>query len=102
MLPLPGWLPAGDCVWTCRVVFGAAGSGPCACVRYRGVAQVGCPPQPYSWGLARLRCREVTPGVPGSMSPRGVVVGVVLPPVWTHALVGGSVACRPSMVPERP
>ena len=100
--PLPGWLPAADRVWTRRVVFGVAGSGPCAGVRCQGVARVGCPPPPYSWGSARLRSRQVTPGVPGSLWPRGVVMGVVVPPVWTHALVGRSVACRPSMVPECP
>ena len=108
VLLLPGWLPAGDRVRTRRVVFGVAGfpwgSGlaPCAGVRCEEVVQVGCPPPPYSWGWARLRSRQVAPGVPGSLWPRGVVVGVVVPTVWMQDLVGGSVACRPSMVPERP
>ena len=107
---LPGWLPAGDGVWTRRVVFGVAGlgflwgpgPGPCAVVRRQGVARVGCPAPPYAWGWAPLRSRQVTPGAPGSLWPRGVVVGVVELLVWTHALVRGSVARRPLMVPERP
>ena len=103
--PLPGWLPAGD-----RVVFGAVepgflwgpGLGPCAGVRCQGVARVGCLLLPYSWGSARLRSGQVKPGAPGSLWPRGVVVGVVVPPIWAHALVGGSVTRLLSMVPERP
>ena len=93
MLLLRGWLPAGDRVWTRQVVFGVAGPGflrgsglgPCAGVWRQGVAGVGCPPPPYAWGLARLRSRQVTPGAPGSLWSRGVVVGVVVPLVWTHA-----------------
>ena len=108
--PLPGWLPAGDRVWTRRVVFGVLepgflwcpGLGPCAGVRCQGAAWVGCLLPLYSWGWARLRSRQVTPGAPGSLWPRGVVVGVVVPPVQMHDLVGGSVARRPSMVPEGP
>ena len=42
-----------------------------------------------------LRSWQVMLGVPGSLWPRGVVLVVVAPPVWTHALVGGSVVCRP-------
>ena len=108
--PLSGWLLAGDRVCTRRMVFGVAepgflwgsGPGPCAGVRCQGAARVGCPLPPYSWGWARLCSRQVTPGAPGSLWPCGVVVGVVVPPVWTHAVVGGSVARRPSMMPERP
>ena len=107
LLP-PGWLPAVDPVGTRRVVFEVAGflwgsgSAPCAAVRCQGIVRAGCPPPPYSWGWVRLRSRQVTPGVPGSLWPCGVAVVVVVLPVWMHALVGGSVACRPSMVPERP
>ena len=43
MLPLPGWLPPGDRVWTRWVVFGVAGSGPRAGMRCQGVARGGCP-----------------------------------------------------------
>ena len=78
------------------------GAVSCAGVRCRGVVQAGCPPPPYSWGWVWLRSRQVMPGFPGSPWPCGVVVVVVAPPVWTHALVGGSVACRPLIVPERP
>ena len=46
--------------------------------------------------------RQVTPGAPGSLWLRGVVAGVVAPPVWMDDLVGGCVACRPPMVPDRP
>ena len=107
LLP-PGWLPAGDRVRMRRVVFEVAGflwgsgTAPCAGVRCQGVVWAGRPPPPYSWGWVRLRSPQVTPGVPGSLLPGGVVVIVVVPPVWTHALVGGSEACRPSMVPDRP
>ena len=107
LLP-PGWLPAVDRARTRRVVLGVAGflwgSGPvpCAGVRCRGVVQAGCPAPPYSWRCVWLRPRQVMPGVPGSLWPCGVVVVVVAPPVWKHALVRGSVACRPSMVPDRP
>ena len=103
-----GWLPAVDRVRTRRVVFEVAGflwglgSAPCVGVGCQGVVRAGCPTPPYSWGSVRLRSRQVTPGVPGSLWPCGVVVVVVVLPVWTHALVGGSVACRPSMVLERP
>ena len=106
--PLPGWSPAGNSVPTRRVVFGVVepgflwglGLGPCAGVRCQGVASVGCLLPPYSWGWARLRFRQVMPGAPGYLWPRGVVAGVVVPPLWKHAVVGGSVACQPSMVPE--
>ena len=108
--PLPGWLPAGDRVWTRQVVFGVAepgflggpGLGPWAGVLCQAVARVGCLLPPYLWACARLRSWQVTPGAPRSLWPRGVVVSVVVPPVWTHALVAGSVARRPSMEPERP
>ena len=107
--PLPGWLPAGDRVWTSRVVFGVMepgfprgpGLGSCASVRCQGVAWVGCLLPPYSWGWAQLRSRQVTPGAPGSLWPLGVVARVLVPPIWTHALVGASVACRLPMVLER-
>ena len=107
LLP-PSWLPAVDRARTRRVVLGVAGflwgSGPvpCAGVRCGGVVRAGFPPPPYSWGWVWLRSRQVTPGVPGSLWPCGVLVVVVAPPDGTHALVGGSVACRPLMVPERP
>ena len=107
LLP-PGWLPAVDRARTRRVVLGVAGflwgsgSAPCAGVRCQGVVRAWCPPPPYSWGWVWLRSRQVTPGVPGSLWPCRVLVVVVAPPVWTHAIDGGSVACRPSMVPERP
>ena len=107
VLLLPGWLPAGDRVRTRRVAFGVAGflwgsgSATCAGVQCQGVVRAGCPPPPYSWGWVRLLSRQVTPGVPGSPWPCSVAVGVVVPPVWTHALVGGSVACWPLIVPER-
>ena len=108
MLLPPGWLPAVDRVRTRRGVFEVAGflwgsrSAPCAGVRCQGVIRAGRPPPPYSSGWVRLCSRQVTHGVPGSLWPCGVAVVVVVPPVWTHALVGGSVACRPSMAPERP
>ena len=108
MLLPPGWLPARDRVRTRRVVFRVAGflwgsgSAPCAGVQCQGVDWAGCPPPPYLWGWVRLRSRQVTPGVPGSLWPRSVVVGVVVPPAWTHALVGGFMASRPWMVLERP
>ena len=100
LLPL-GWLPAVDRAQARRVVFGVAGfpwgSGPfpCAGVRCRGVGRAGSPPSPYSWGWVWLCSRQVMPGVPGSLWSCGVVLVVVAPPVWTHALVGGSVACPP-------
>ena len=100
LLPL-GWLPAVDRAQARRVVFGVAGSlwgsglVPCAGVRCRGVARAGYPPPPCSSGWVGLRSRQVMPGVPGSLWPCGVVLVVVAPPVWTHALVGDSVACRP-------
>ena len=100
--PLPGWLPADDRSWTRPLVFGVAGSGPCAGMRCQGVARVECPPPPYSWGWARLRALQVTTGAPGCLLSRGVVVGVAVPPFSTPVLVGGSVARRPLMVPERP
>ena len=84
VLPLPGWLPAGH-----RVVFRVVEPGflwgprpgPCRGVRCQGVARVGCQLPPYLWGRARLRSRQVTPGALGSLWPRGVVIGVVVPPV---------------------
>ena len=100
LLPL-GWLPAVGRAQARRVVLGVAGSlwgsgpVPCAGVRCRGAAQAGYPPPPYSWGLVGLRSWQVMLGVPGSLWPRGVVLVVVAPPVWTHALVRGSVVCRP-------
>ena len=95
------WLPAVACAQARRVVLGVAGSlwglGPvtCADVRCRGAALAGYPPPRYSWGRVGLRSWQVILGVPGSLWPRGVVLVVVAPPVWTHALVGGSVVCRP-------
>ena len=83
-----------------RVVLGVAGflwdSGPvpCAGVRCRGLARARCPPPPYSWGWVWLCSRQVMPSVPRSLWPCGVVLVVVAPPVWTNALVGGSVARR--------
>ena len=100
LLPL-GWLPAVGRAQARRVVLGVAGSlwgsgpVPCAGVRCRGAARAGYPPPPYSWGRVGLRSWQVMFGVPGSLWPRGVVLVVVAPPVWTHALVGGSVVCRP-------
>ena len=110
VLRLPGGLPAGGGVWTRRVVLGVVelgclwgpGLGPFAGVRCQDNARVGCPLPPYSWGWARLYSRQVTPGAPRPLSLRGVVAGIVVPPLWMHVLVGGSVACRPPMVPERP
>ena len=107
---LPGGLSAGARVWTHWVVFGVVqldplwgpGLGPFAGVRCQGVVQVGCLLPPYSWGWARLRSRQVTPGVPVQLWLRGVVAGAIVPPIWMHVLVGASVACGPPMVPERP
>ena len=105
------WRAAG---WRPRVarpvVFGVVephrlwglGLGPCAGVRCQGVARVGCLLSPYSWSWARLVSRQMTPGAPGLSWLRAVVPGVVVPPVWMHVLVRGSLACRPPMVPERP
>ena len=93
LLPL-GWLQGR------RVVLGVAGSlwgsepVPCAGVRCRGAARAGYPPPPYSWGRVGLRPSQVMLGVLGSLWLRGVVLVVVTPPVWTHALVGASVVCR--------
>ena len=107
LLPL-GWLRPVDRAQARRVVLGVAGflwgSGPVPCtgVRCRGVAQAGCPQPPYSWGWVWLCSRQVMPGVPSSLWPCGVVLVVVAPPVWTHALVGVSVACQPYMVLDRP
>ena len=109
VLPLPGGLPAGGRMWTRRVVFGVAelgrlwgpGVGRFAGVRCQGFARHRCLLPPYFRGWARFPSRQVTPGAPGSLWLRGVVAGVVVPPVWMHVLVGGSVACRPPMVPER-
>ena len=100
LLPL-GWLPSVGRAQARRVVLGVAGSlwgsgpVPCAGVRCRGAARAGYPPPPYSWGRVGLRSWQVMLGVPGSLWPRGVVLVVVVPPVWTHAHVGGSVVCRP-------
>ena len=100
---LPGGLPAGGRVWKRRVVFVVVeasrllgpGLGPFVGVRCQGVVRVGCLLLPYSWGWARLRSWQVTPGVLGSLWLCGVVSGVVVMPVWIHILVAGSVACRP-------
>ena len=108
--PLFGGLPAGGHVQTRRVVYGVVelgrlwgpGLGSFAGVRCRGVARVGCLLSPYSWGWAWFPSRQVMPGAPGSLCLRGAAVGVVAPPNWMQVLVGGSVARRPSMVPERP
>ena len=96
-----GWLPAVDRAQARRAVLRVSGflwgSGPvpCAGVRCWGVAPAGCPPPPYSWGWVRFRSRQVMPGVPCPLWSCDVVLIVFVPPVWTHALVGGSVACRP-------
>ena len=93
MLLRLGWLPAVGCAQARRVVLGVAGSlwgsgpVPCAGVRCRGAARAGYPPPPYSWGRVGLRSWQVMLGVPGSLWPRGVVLVVVAPPVWTHGLV---------------
>ena len=106
LLPL-GWLPAVGRAQGRRVVLGVAGSlwglGPVflAGVRCRGAARAWYPLPPYLWGWVGLRSWQVMLGVPGSLWPRGVVLVVVEPRVWTHALVGGSVVCRPQMVPDR-
>ena len=108
--PLAGRLLAGGHVWTRRVVFEVLelghlwgpGQGSLAGVWCRGVALVGCLLSLYSWGWAWFPSQLVMPGAPGSLWLRGAVVGVVAPPVSMHVLVGGSVACRPPMVPERP
>ena len=96
------WLAAGrgPCAGATGGVRGCglpvgSGSVPCAGVRCRGAARAGYPPPPYSWGRVGLRSWQVMLGVPGSLWPLGVVLVVVAPPVWTHALVGGSVVCRP-------
>ena len=110
VLPLAGGLLAGGCVWTRRVVFGVVelgrlggpGLGSFAGVRCGGVARVGCLVSPYSWGWAWFPSRQVMPGSPGSLWLRDAAVGAVAPPAWMHILVGGSVACRRLMVPERP
>ena len=93
------WVVFG--VWELCCLWGP-GLGPFAGVRYQTVVRVWCLSPPYSWGLARLRSRQVTPAVLGSLWLCGVVAGVVVLPVSMHALVGGSVARRPPMVPERP
>ena len=88
MSPLASWLPAGDRMGIGVVEPGflwGPGLDPCAGVRCQGILRVGCLLPPYSWGWARLRSRQVTPGAPGSLWPRGVVVGLVVPPVWTRA-----------------
>ena len=95
-----GWLAAGrgPCagatggVRGCGLPVGLGAGTLCGC----GVPG-GCPgrPPPYSWGRVGLRSWQVMLGVPGSLWPRGVVLVVVAPPVWTHALVGGSVVCWP-------
>ena len=100
LLPL-GWLLAVGRAQARRSVLGVAGSlwgsgsVPCAAVRCRGAARAGYPPPPYSWGRVGLRSWQVMLGVPGSLWPCGVVLVVVAPPVWTHALVGSSVVCWP-------
>ena len=110
MSPLPGGLPAGGRVWMRRVVFGVVELGRLrspdlglfAGVRCQGVARLGCLLPPYSWGWAWFPSRQVTPGAPGLPWLPGVVAGVVAPPIRMHGLFGGSVACQPPMVPERP
>ena len=106
LLPL-GWLPAVGLAQARRVVLGVAGfllglgAGTlCGCA-VPGGSRAGYRLPPYLWGRVGLRSWQVVLGVPGSLWPRGVVLVVVAPPVWTHALVGGSVVCRPQMVPDR-
>ena len=80
VLLLAGCLPAVDRARTRRVVLGVAGflwgsgSAPRAGVRCQGGVRAGCPPPPYSSGWVWLRSWQVTPGVPGSLWPCGVVV----------------------------
>ena len=110
VLPLPGRLLAGGHVWMRQVVFWVVelgrlrgpGLGSFAGVRCRGVAPVRCLLSPHSWGLAWFFSWQVMPGAPGLLWLRGAAVGVVAPPLWMHLPVGGSVACRLPMVPERP
>ena len=108
-----GWpvsrLLAGGRVWTRRVVFGVVdpghrqnpGLGSFVGAWCRGVARAGRLRLPYSCGLAFFSSRQVMPGASGSLWLRGAAAGVVVLPVWIHFLVGGFVACRPSMVPDR-
>ena len=60
------------------------------------------PTAPVFVGLGMAPLPAGDAGVPASLWPCGVALVVVAPPVLTHALVRCSVACRPSMVPERP
>ena len=98
LLP-PCWLRAADRAQARRVALGVSGflcgSGPvpCAGVRCRGVVRAGCPTPPYFRGWVWFCSQQVMPGVPCPLWSCGVVLVVVAPPVWTHANVGGSVAC---------
>ena len=112
-VPWCGWGSGWACVVAAWL---AAGCGPCAgatggvrgCglpLGLRAGTLCGCavlggcpgwvPAPPYSWGRVGLRSRQVMLGVPSSLWPRGVVLVVVAPPAWKHALVRGSVVCRP-------
>ena len=103
---LAGWRPCVNAPcggWGCGAGIPVGrGAGPmCGCAVPGGCS--GEVPIPtYLGGLARLRSQQVTPGAPGSLWPRGVVAGVVVLPVPTHALFEGSVARLPSILPERP
>ena len=116
--------------WACVVAaWLAAGRGPCAgatggvrgCglpVGLGAATLCGCavpggcpgwaPPPPYSWGRVGLCSWQVMLGVPGSLWPRGVVLVVVAPPVWTHAqykkvtamsLLEGLIQAKPPLKP---
>ena len=95
------WLAAGcePCagatggVRCCGLPVGLGAGSLCGCAVPGGC--LGLVPPPNSWGRAGLRSRQAILGVPRSLWPCGVVLVVVAPPVWTHAPVGGSVACRP-------
>ena len=97
------------CASTRRVVFGVVdlgrlrgpGLGLFAGAQCRGVAPAGRLLSPYLCGWAQFPSRQVMPGAPGLLWLRGAAAGVVAPPVWMHILAGGSVACRPTMAPER-
>ena len=109
----PGWPVsgplAGGRVWTRRVAFGVVDQGcrqgpgprPVCGAWCRGVARVGRLLLPCSCGWACFPSQRVVPGAPGLLWPRGAAAGVVVPPVWVHALAGRFMACRPPMVPER-
>ena len=100
-----------SCVAACRLVvcglvelgrLCGPGLGSFAGVRWQEVAWVGCLLSPYLWGWAWFPSKQVTPSAPGSLWLPGAAVGVVAPLVWMHVFVGGSVACRPPTVLERP